>query len=130
MKTNPKLINLFFKKAKGESMKFKNYFIDEHGNIWTAKSLVEKSKDLPTFQFPVESVSLDTIIRWKLITLNDYYNQFCRITNADLTVPIILRDDGYIMLGWHRLIKAIYNGTAYLPARQFTITPEPDFKME
>jgi hypothetical protein len=111
-------------------MKFKNYFIDEHGNIWTAKSLIEKSKDLSTFQFHVEAVSLDTIVRWKLITLRDYYNQFRRITNADLTVPIVLRDDGYIMLGWHRLIKAINHGTLYLPARQFTITPEPDFKIE
>jgi hypothetical protein len=110
-------------------MKFKNCFIDEHGNVWRTKTLIEQSKNLSVFQFNVDFISLDEVIRWKLINLRDYYVHFTRVTDADLTVPIILRDDGYIMDGWHRVIKALATGVKQLPAKQFEKNPKPDFKM-
>lgn len=110
-------------------MKFQDCFIDEHGNIWRTKTLIEESEKLPIFKFNVDCVSLDEVIRWKLATLRDYYVHFVRVRDTDLTIPIILRNDGYIMDGWHRVIKAISTGEKYLPARQFVSNPEPDFKI-
>lgn len=110
-------------------MKFKNCFIDGSGNIWKTKTLIKASENLPLFTFNLDHVSLDEVIRWKLVNLRDYYIHFTRVTDADLTVPIILRDDGYIMDGWHRVIKALATRVKQLPAKQFEKNPEPDFKM-
>ncbi len=111
-------------------MKFKNCFIDGPGNIWRINTLIEQSKDLTVFLFKVDSVNVDEVIRWKLVNLRDYYIHFARVKDADLTIPIILRNDGYIMVGWHRVIKAMAEGVRYLGARQFVVNPAPDFKME
>ena len=108
-------------------MKFKNCFIDGNGNIWKTETLIKESSNLPVFRFNLDHVSLDEVIRWKLINLRDYYVHFKRVMDADLSIPIILRDDGYIMDGWHRVIKALSCGMKYLPAKQFVINPTPDF---
>jgi len=107
-------------------MKFKNCFIDHHGNVWRTKNLIEKSKDLPVFKFSIEFM-LDKEIGWNLTNVRDYCVHFERVKNADITIPIILRNDGCIMDGYHRVIKALTMGIKQLPARQFEVSPEPDF---
>lgn len=111
-------------------MKFRNCFIDGPGNIWRIETLVKASENLPVFSLSLAIVSLDEVIRWKLVNLRDYCVHFTKVTDANLKVPIILRNDGYLMVGWHRVIKAMAAGIKCLPARQFTTNPEPDFKME
>ena len=110
-------------------MKLKRCFIDEIGNIWRDKTLIESSKDLPIIQFDTESISLDEEIRWKITNLRDYVTLYQRVFNCDLSVPIILRSDGYPMDGWHRIIKARFQNERFIPARKFEIDPEPDFKV-
>lgn len=109
-------------------MKFKKCFIDEVGNIWKEKTLIEASRDLPIIQFDIESISLDEEILWKTVNLRDYVTHYSRVAKADLSIPIILRSDGYPMDGWHRIIKARFVGLTHLPARKFEVDPEPDFK--
>jgi hypothetical protein len=107
-------------------MKLRNCFIDEEGNVWKTETLIEKSVDLPVFMLPLDSISLEEVLRWKLTNLRDYYVHFKRVSDADITIPIILRDDGYIMDGWHRVIKALYDGVKYIPAKKFIKNPDPD----
>ena len=111
-------------------MKFQNCFIDEDGNVWKTKSLIEHSKDIPVRIFNLWDISLDEVLRWQLTTVHDYCVHYTRVKNADLTVPIILRDDGYVMDGWHRVIKAMVTGVKELPCRRFKVNPPPDFKAE
>ena len=112
-------------------MKFANCFIDDHGNIWKTKTLIEKSKDLKVVPYEIDAGALvDENIMWKLTNVRDYLVHYKRVQRSDLDVPIILRSDGYIMDGWHRIIKAITCGITTLPSKQFDITPEPDFKEE
>ncbi len=108
-------------------MKFKNCFIDDKGNVWRTESLIEASKDLPVEPFDINSISLDEIIRWKIVNVRDYICHYKRVKNADCNIPIILRSDGYPMDGWHRIIKALAEGLT-LTARRFIKDPEPDFK--
>jgi hypothetical protein len=108
-------------------MKFRHCFIDEKGNIWKSTSLTTLSKDLPVFQFNIESIDLETLIRWQLINIRDYLYHYKSISDAKLDIPIILRSDGYIMDGWHRVMKALLEGLVYLPAKQFKVDPPPDF---
>lgn len=111
-------------------MKFKNYFIDENGNMWKEKSLIEKSKGLPVFTFDITKISMDEPILWQTNNVRDYCLHFKRLLKCNIEEPIILRSDGYPMDGWHRIIKALNIGLKSLPAKKFTIDPYPDFKEE
>jgi len=110
-------------------MKFKNCFIGGKNSVWKTESLIELSKNLPIFRFNITKISLNEIIRWRIIYLKDYVNHYKRVKESDLSIPIILRSDGYVMDGWHRIIKALSKNKTTLPARQFEIDPKPDFKI-
>ena len=105
-----------------------NCFIKK-GRIWKTESLIRKAETLPIFQFDVTDINLDEILRWQLVNLRDYLNHYRRVNQADLLKPIILRSDDYIMNGWHRVIKALFDGKKYILAKQFKVDPEPDFKI-
>lgn len=91
-------------------------------NIYDAETLIKLSKDLPIEQFDLSSVSLDDtdFIIWKLDNVRDIVVHYNRIKHADLHKPIILRSDGIVMDGYHRIIKGISEGQKYLPARRLT----------
>lgn len=108
----------------------KRCFIDESGNIWRDRTLIKLSKGLEIIQFDVESISLDEEIRWKIVNLRDYVIHYQRVFNSDLSIPIILRSDGYPMDGWHRIIKARFKKVRFIFARKFKIDPEPDFRTQ
>ena len=108
-------------------MKFRNCFIDDQGRVYKESSLWEAVKDLPITTFNLSADILDQSLHWKLNNVRDYVTHFSRVSNTDLSVPIILRSDGVIMDGWHRIIKALFEGNFTLPAQKFTIDPEPAF---
>lgn len=112
----------------GYEMKFRNCFINEEGQIWKDTSLIRAAEGLPVFQFDITGLNPNELLRWKLVNLRDYLNHYQRVTNADLSKPIILRSDGFIMNGWHRVIKALAEGRKFLPAKRFQIDPPPDFE--
>lgn len=91
-------------------------------NIYNAETLIEVSKNLPIEQFNLSSVSLDDtdFIIWKLDNVRDIVIHYNRIKHADLHKPIILRSDGIVMDGYHRIIKGIADGEKSLPARRLT----------
>lgn len=108
-------------------MKLKRCFIDHNGDIWKDSTLIKASADLPVEPFKVSSISLNEVLRWKIVDLRDYIAHCKRVRDADCSIPIILRSDGYPMDGWHRIIKASINGED-LTARRFRKDPEPDFR--
>lgn len=108
-------------------MKFRNCFIDGQGRIFKDETLQKAVETLPVISFVLTDELMDEVIRWKLVNFHDYLNHFRRVINADLSVPIILRSDGMIMDGRHRILKAYYEGLRTLPAKQFETDPEPDF---
>ena len=108
-------------------MKLKHCFVDGEGNVWKDSTLIEAAKNLPIKPFELSNISLDEIIRWKLVNLRDYICHYNRVRDADCRIPIILRSDGYPMDGWHRIIKARSIGIN-LTATRFIVDPEPDFR--
>lgn len=107
-------------------MKLKHCFIDSKGNIWKDSTLIEAAKELPVRNFIYKYSLLDEIIRWRILDLRDYVAHYKRVRDADCSIPIILRSDGYPMDGWHRIIKAHVENLP-LTAKQFIVNPEPDF---
>ena len=110
-------------------MKFRNCFIDELGRVFKDSSLFESSKDLPIGDFELVDSLMDEVIRWKLVNFHDYLIHLKRVMSADLSVPIIVRSDGIVMDGRHRILKGLLEGKTCLPSRRFEIDPIPDFNL-
>ena len=109
-------------------MKLKRCFIDHEGSIWRDSTLIKASENLPIEPFYAHDIKLlDEQIRWKIVDVRDYAAHYRRVMEADCSIPIILRSDGYPMDGWHRIIKAIVENLP-LTARRFIVDPEPDFR--
>lgn len=108
-------------------MKLKHCFIDDKGNVWRDSTLIKAAEDLPAEPFKLSNISFDEEIRWKIVHLRDYINHFKRVRDADCSIPIIIRSDGYPMDGWHRIIKAFVNNES-LTAKRFVRDPEPDLR--
>lgn len=60
-------------------------------------------------------------------TCRDVAKHAQRISEADLSYPIILASDGHLMDGGHRLAKAWLLGHTLIATVQFDIDPEPDW---
>src|SRR5687767_4295260 len=109
--------------------------ITERGrNVWYTERLWELAHDLP-----VESVLLESI---KEFDENCWFGfgdtPTCRavarharkIYEADLSYPIILSAEGYLMDGGHRIAKAWLLGLEAIDAVQFPLDPAPDYVLD
>jgi len=108
-------------------MDLSNCFVEHTGNVWKVETLINASAKLSVFKFYLDKISLEYPIAWHLTNIRDIINHFNRIDNANLRTPIILRPDGRVMNGWHRIIKAMAQNKKYVLAKQFTESPPPDF---
>jgi len=90
---------------------------------WSVSRLIELSKDLPVMEIPL--AHLNVYNTYKTLTLRDMAMHINAINKADLKFPIILDEDGEIMDGRHRIIKAMVNGVESIKAVRFDKNPEP-----
>lgn len=98
--------------------------------IWYTERLWHLSQNLPVKVVSIESISEFDKNCWfgedKLPTCRAVASHARRIYEADLSYPIILSAEGFLMDGGHRLAKAWLNGLKEISAVQFEINPEPD----
>jgi len=92
---------------------------------WNVETLVEAAKDLPIIEYELTNESYDKSLNWTLDNVSDFICHMKRVEDCDINVPIILRADGVVMDGRHRIVKAMALGLRVLPARQFVVDPEP-----
>jgi len=102
-------------------------FVEHTGNVWRVDTLIKAADVLDTFRLHLSRISTGHLIAWHMSNVHDVLNHLTRIRNANLSVPIILRVDGKVMNGWHRIIRAMYEGKRYILAKQFVANPQPDF---
>jgi hypothetical protein len=50
-----------------------------------------------------------------------------RVNAVDMDHPVILDGEGFIMDGWHRVVRALAEGRETIKAVRFEETPPPDF---
>ena len=103
-------------------------FVHKDGRVWSVESLIKASENLDVIEFDLSTVSLDdpNFIIWDFTRVHDVIVHYKRIRDADLSIPIILRSDGVVMNGRHRIIKALADGIKTLPAKRFINDPESD----
>ena len=97
--------------------------------VWMIQSLIEHSKDLEPFDMPICCIDTTAEGLWKghCETIKHFAVHMRRVNKADLSYPIILSDNGFIMDGWHRIVKALVEGVVTIKAVRFDETPEPDY---
>jgi len=109
-------------------------FVEELGNYkeqmavlgkleWSVPRLIELSKDLDVMRIPL--LHLNMYYSYDKMTLRQLAGQMRAVNNADLSFPIILDEDGEILDGRHRLIKAMLENKETIKAVRFIKNPEP-----
>jgi hypothetical protein len=90
---------------------------------WDVQRLFELSKNLPVMEIPLDH--LNVWHKYKDLTLRQMVMHMNSVNNADLNYPIILDEDGEIMDGRHRIMKAMLTGAKTIKAVRFEDNPSP-----
>lgn len=90
---------------------------------WSVARLFELSRQLPVMDIPLDHLSL--YYTYEKLTLREMVMHMAAVNAADLTKPIILDEDGELMDGRHRLMKAMLRGDNTIKAVRFEENPCP-----
>lgn len=100
---------------------------DQYAHIgdesWSVARLFELSKGLPVMEIPLDHLCVSNT--YKNLTLRDLVMHIQAVLDADLSEPIILSEDGDIMDGRHRIMKAMLNNLETIKAVRFDENPQP-----
>ena len=102
---------------------------DDGVDAWDVDHLVEMSRDLPVKQVPLSSIwELDTAYWSQTMTVREVADHVRLVQSVDLSYPIILGEDGRVMDGMHRVVRALLEGRETIAAIRFDVQPEPDYR--
>lgn len=90
---------------------------------WSVPRLFELARSLPVINVPLDHLSL--YYTYEKLTLRDLVMHMRAVNDADLNQPIILDEDGELMDGRHRLMKAMLNGEPSIKVVRFDENPSP-----
>lgn len=91
-------------------------------HTWSVARLIQLSKDMPIMDVPLDHLC---VYQKYDLTLREMVMHMRAVQNADLSYPIILDEDGDIMDGRHRIMKALLNGEKTIKAVRFDENPRP-----
>ena len=101
----------------------KNQMCTLGNHMWSVPRLFELARELPVMEVPINHLGLYYI--YEKLTLRDMVMHMNAVNNADLNQPIILDEDGDLMDGRHRLMKAMLIGAETIKAVRFDENPLP-----
>jgi len=93
-------------------------------HIWCVARLFELSRELPVMEIPLNHLNVANI--YERLTMREMVMHMKAVNSADLKKPIILDEDGEIMDGRHRIMKAMLTGQKAIKAVRFDENPPPD----
>jgi hypothetical protein len=121
----------FFPSIKIENTGLKNgRFINGKGQVWTVARLVEHSKGLPVFDLPLAGIDIGVSVFGTTMSkksARELAEHVTRVNDADLDHPVLMDPDGFIMDGWHRIVKALCLGKQTVKAVRFIELPSYEF---
>lgn len=94
--------------------------------------LIELSQGLPVKLIDPKSLAELDLDHWYFHTSSkptprSFLEHMRLVLTANISYPIILDQDGRVMDGMHRVLKAMLEGVKEIPSVQFSEDPEPDF---
>lgn len=90
---------------------------------WSVPRLVELSRDFEVMDIPLSHLNVYHV--YQKLTLRDMVMHFKAVQDADMTKPIILDEDGELMDGRHRIMRALLDGAETIKAVRFDKNPNP-----
>ncbi|MDO8960085.1 MAG: hypothetical protein Q7U85_10160 [Rhodocyclaceae bacterium] len=90
---------------------------------WSVARLFELARDLQIMEVPLDHLHL--YYTYEKLTLREMVTHMQAVNDADLDKPIILDEDGELMDGRHRLMKAMLTGAKTIKAVRFDENPSP-----
>lgn len=90
---------------------------------WSVPRLFELARELPVMEVPLNHLMV--YYTYEKITLREMVMHMRAVNAADLEKPIILDEDGDLMDGRHRLMKAMLIGAETIRAVRFDENPTP-----
>src|SRR5690242_2740822 len=90
-------------------------------NRWNVARLFELSRGLPVMEVPL--VHLNVYYTYDKLTLREMVMHMKAVRDADLSFPIILDEDGELMDGRHRIMRALLDGLGTIKAVRFVVNP-------
>ena len=90
---------------------------------WSVPRLFELARGLPVMEVPLDHLCLAHY--YKKLGLREMVMHMKAVNDADLKKPIILDEDGELMDGRHRLMKAMLLGKKTIKAVRFDENPKP-----
>jgi hypothetical protein len=90
---------------------------------WSVPRLFELARELPVMDVPLNHMSL--YYTYEKLTLREMVTHMRAVNDADLEKPVILDEDGELMDGRHRLMKAMLLGNETIKAVRFDENPSP-----
>lgn len=90
---------------------------------WSIPRLFELARDLPVMDVPLRHLHMYCV--YERLTLREMVMHMRAVNAADLDKPIILDEDGELMDGRHRLMKAMLLGVETIKVVRFDENPYP-----
>lgn len=90
---------------------------------WSVARLIELARDLPVMEIPLDH--LNVYYAYRDTTVREMVMHMKAVNAADLEAPILLDEDGRLMDGLHRIMKAMLTGRASVRAVRFDENPPP-----
>ena len=90
---------------------------------WSVARLAQLSADFDVIEIPI--AHMNVYYTYNNMTLREMCGHIESVNNADMSKPIILDEDGVIMDGRHRLMRAIIDGAETIKAVRFIENPRP-----
>jgi hypothetical protein len=110
-------------------MKIKNFYhpnkqMCKLGNHeWSVARLFTLAKDLPVMTIPLDHLYI--YHKYSDLSLREMVGHMKSVIDADLKFPIILDEDGELMDGRHRIMKALLENKKTIKAVRFEENPTP-----
>lgn len=98
-----------------------------NGKVWTVTNLIAQTKDLEPFDLPLAAIYLGAEVWSPEASPYGMAFHMRRALDVDTSYPIILSEQGFIMDGWHRVLRALIDSKATIRAVRFTKTPPHDY---
>lgn len=104
----------------------KDQIFQDGKKVWKVVTLIEASKDLPVEEMPVSGINSYNLLP-EMKTMKAFVAKIKKVQNVDLSYPIILDEEGYVMDGRHRIAKAMLNDEKTIKFVRFDVTPYADY---
>jgi len=99
----------------------------EDGKVWLVTNLIARAEGLVPFDLPLAAIYSGAQVWAPTGSAYGIAHHVRRALDVDTSYPIILDQTGFIMDGWHRVLRALIDGRSTIKAVRFAETPPCDY---